>query len=165
MVVARQEGHAGDCEGMRRWHRDGPTHCTRGDRGGSPFRRRKDRRIIPSGYSYRAPYLNVRLCLLGESDDGIGQTTSHRLKPYRSGSRRHRRSALAFYGRLFEFKLRGKNDKMAFIDLGDRFIALQKGRKQPADDGRHFGLVVDDKEAVRRSLESAGVSQIERAIP
>jgi catechol 2,3-dioxygenase-like lactoylglutathione lyase family enzyme len=73
--------------------------------------------------------------------------------------------ALAFYGRLFEFKLRGKNDKMAFIDLGDQFIALQKGRKQPADDGRHFGLVVDDKEAVRRSLESAGVSQIERAIP
>jgi lactoylglutathione lyase len=73
--------------------------------------------------------------------------------------------ALAFYGRLFEFKLRGKNDKMAFIDLGDQFIALQKGRKQPADDGRHFGLVVDDKEAVRRSLKSAGVSQIERAIP
>ena len=55
--------------------------------------------------------------------------------------------ALAFYGRLFEFKLRGENDKMAFIDLGDRFIALQKGRKQPADDGRHFGLVVDDKES------------------
>jgi catechol-2,3-dioxygenase len=39
--------------------------------------------------------------------------------------------ALAFYGRLFEFKLRGKNDRMAFIDLGDQFIALQKGRKQP----------------------------------
>jgi lactoylglutathione lyase len=69
--------------------------------------------------------------------------------------------ALAFYGRLFEFKLRGKNDKMAFIDLGDQFIALQKGRKQPADDGRHFGLVVDDKEAVARTLESAGISQIE----
>ena len=66
--------------------------------------------------------------------------------------------ALAFYGRLFEFKLRGKKDKMAFIDLGDQFIALQKGRKQPADDGRHFGLVVDDKEAVGRSLESAGVT-------
>ena len=49
--------------------------------------------------------------------------------------------ALAFYGRLFEFELRGKSDTMAFIDLGDQFIALQKGRKQPADDGRHFGLV------------------------
>ena len=55
--------------------------------------------------------------------------------------------ALAYYGRLFRFELRGKNDSMAFIDLGDQFIALQKGRRQPADDGRHFGLVVDDKEA------------------
>ena len=45
----------------------------------------------------------------------------------------------------------------AFIDLGDQFIALQKGRKQPADDGRHFGLVVDDKEAVRKALADAGV--------
>ena len=53
--------------------------------------------------------------------------------------------ALAFYGRLFEFGLRGKSDAMAFIDLGDQFIALQKGRRQAADDGRHLGLVVDDK--------------------
>jgi lactoylglutathione lyase len=45
--------------------------------------------------------------------------------------------ALAFYGRLFTFELRGKSDSMAFIDLGDQFIALQEGRKQPADDGRH----------------------------
>ena len=47
--------------------------------------------------------------------------------------------ALAFYGRLFEFKLRGKSEAMAFIDLGDQFLALQKGRRQPFDDGRHFG--------------------------
>lgn len=65
--------------------------------------------------------------------------------------------ALAFYGRLFTFELRGKNETMAFIDLGDQFIALQNGRKQPADDGRHFGLVVDDKEAARKALEAAGV--------
>jgi predicted enzyme related to lactoylglutathione lyase len=65
--------------------------------------------------------------------------------------------ALAFYGQLFEFKLRGKSANMAFIDIGDQFIALQKGRRQPADDGRHFGLVVDDKEAARRALEAAGV--------
>jgi len=62
--------------------------------------------------------------------------------------------ALAFYGRLFEFELRGKSDTMAFIDLGDQFIALQKGRKQPPDDGRHFGLVVDDKEAARAALQN-----------
>lgn len=69
--------------------------------------------------------------------------------------------ALVFYGRLFTFELRGKNDSMAFIDLGDQFIALQKGRKQPADDGRHFGLVVDDKEAARKALDAAGVPRID----
>jgi lactoylglutathione lyase len=69
--------------------------------------------------------------------------------------------ALAFYGRLFEFKLRGKSDTMAFIDLGDQFIALQKGRTQPADDGRHFGLVVDDKETARAALEAAGVKALD----
>jgi predicted enzyme related to lactoylglutathione lyase len=69
--------------------------------------------------------------------------------------------ALAFYGRLFDFKLRGRSATMAFIDLGDQFIALQKGRRQGADDGRHFGLVVDDKEAVRRALEAAGVKLLD----
>jgi len=68
--------------------------------------------------------------------------------------------ALAFYGRIFEFELRGKSDGMAFIDLGDQFIALQKGRSQAADDGRHFGLVVDDKEAVRKALSEAGVEAL-----
>jgi predicted enzyme related to lactoylglutathione lyase len=66
-------------------------------------------------------------------------------------------AALEFYGRLFDFTLRGRSDTMAFIDLGDQFLALQKGRTQAADDGRHFGLVVDDKEAVRKALIAAGV--------
>jgi lactoylglutathione lyase len=65
--------------------------------------------------------------------------------------------ALEFYGRIFEFTLRGREEDAVFIDLGDQFIALQKGRSQPADDGRHFGLVVDDKEAVRRALIEAGI--------
>lgn len=69
-------------------------------------------------------------------------------------------AALAFYGRLFEFELRSKSHSMAFIDLGDQFIALQKGRTQPADDGRHFGLVVDDKEVVRKALAEAGVETL-----
>jgi predicted enzyme related to lactoylglutathione lyase len=68
--------------------------------------------------------------------------------------------ALEFYGALFDFNLRGKSADMAFIDLGDQFIALQKGRRQPADDGRHFGLVVDDKEAVRAALAEAGVTTL-----
>ena len=65
--------------------------------------------------------------------------------------------ALAFYGRLFDFKLRSKSRTSAFIDLGDQFLALQKGRTQGADEGRHFGLVVDDKEAVRKALAAAGI--------
>jgi catechol 2,3-dioxygenase-like lactoylglutathione lyase family enzyme len=64
--------------------------------------------------------------------------------------------ALALYGRIFDFQLRGKSKTMAFIDLGDQFIALQAGRKQAADDGRHVGLVVDDKEAAPAALKSAG---------
>lgn len=65
--------------------------------------------------------------------------------------------ALAFYGRIVDFTLRSKHADMAFIDLGDQFLALQKGPMQSARTGAHFGLVVDDKEAVRRALEQAGV--------
>lgn len=65
--------------------------------------------------------------------------------------------ALAFYGRFLDFKLRSKSEGAAFIDLGDQFIALQRGRKQPGDDGRHFGLVVDDKDNVRKILDEMGV--------
>ncbi len=68
--------------------------------------------------------------------------------------------ALSFYGRLFEFKLRGRSKEAAFIDLGDQFLALQKGRRQPADDGRHFGLVVDDKDAVAAALAAAGLAPL-----
>src|SRR5215471_8953606 len=68
--------------------------------------------------------------------------------------------ALAFYGRLFDFKLRGKSKTSAFIDLGDQFLALQKGRTQPADEGRHFGLVVDDKDAVRKALTNMGIEPL-----
>src|SRR6201991_1178323 len=69
-------------------------------------------------------------------------------------------AALAFYGRLFDFELRGKSGTAAFIDLGDQFLALQKGRKQPADDGRHVGLVVDDKEAVRQALADTDIKPL-----
>jgi predicted enzyme related to lactoylglutathione lyase len=65
--------------------------------------------------------------------------------------------ALAFYGRLFEIELRGRVPGMAFIDMGDQFLALSEGRTQPADTDRHFGLVVDDKGAVRAALQEAGV--------
>jgi lactoylglutathione lyase len=65
-------------------------------------------------------------------------------------------SALDFYGRVFEIRLRGRSRRAAFIDIGDQFLALMEGRSQPPDQTRHFGLVVDDKEATRRALEAAG---------
>ncbi len=65
--------------------------------------------------------------------------------------------ALAFYGEFLDFELRGKGENMAFIDLGDQFLALSKGRRQAPDDERHFGLVVEDKAAVRQRLEDMGV--------
>jgi lactoylglutathione lyase len=67
--------------------------------------------------------------------------------------------ALAWYGQFFELELRGRiGSQMAFVDLGDQFIALARGRTQAPDAERHFGLVVDDKAAVRASLEDAGVA-------
>ncbi len=65
--------------------------------------------------------------------------------------------ALAFYGAFLAFELRSKSETSAFIDLGDQFLALSKGRRQAPDDDRHFGLVVDDKEAVRAALEAEGI--------
>jgi lactoylglutathione lyase len=66
--------------------------------------------------------------------------------------------SLAFFGQLFEVRLRGRMQGAAFVDIGDQFIALMQGRSQPADGGRHIGLVVDDKEAVREALAAAGVT-------
>ncbi len=68
--------------------------------------------------------------------------------------------ALAFYDSIFEFELRGRGPRTAFIDLGDQFLALSEGRKQGADEERHLGLVVDDKAAVRARLAELGVEQL-----
>lgn len=65
-------------------------------------------------------------------------------------------AALDFYAKLLDFELRGRIPGMAFIDLGDQFIALSEGRTQSDDAARHFGLVVDDRAALRDALEEAG---------
>jgi lactoylglutathione lyase len=65
--------------------------------------------------------------------------------------------ALAFYGALFELRGIEYEPGMAFIDMGDQFLALSEGRRQPPDQVRHFGLVVDDKPAVRAALAARGV--------
>jgi lactoylglutathione lyase len=71
-------------------------------------------------------------------------------------------AALALYGRLFSFDLRGRAPGMAFLDMGDQFLAVSEGRRQGPDDGRHFGLVVDDKEAVREAVAAEGLETVAR---
>ena len=61
---------------------------------------------------------------------------------------------LDFYGRIFDFELRGRVPGMAFLDMGDQFLVLSAGRSQGPDEERHFGLVVDDRDEVRRRLEA-----------
>ena len=65
-------------------------------------------------------------------------------------------AALAFYERFFEVRMRGRRRRMAWIDLGDQFIALSVADQVTPDRGRHVGLVVDDKEALRAALAQAG---------
>ncbi|MDA1132590.1 MAG: VOC family protein [Proteobacteria bacterium] len=68
--------------------------------------------------------------------------------------------ALEFYGAIFDFTLRARREGQAFIDLGDQFLQLSENRTQEADAQRHFGLVVDDREPVRRALAKLGVELI-----
>jgi lactoylglutathione lyase len=66
--------------------------------------------------------------------------------------------ALDWYARFFEFDVRGRQGGMAWLDLGDQFLALavRESAGTGADRGRHVGLVVADKEAVRAQLRAAG---------
>src|SRR3954453_2489347 len=64
---------------------------------------------------------------------------------------------LDFYSNLFSFELRSREPGMAFIDLGDQFLALQEAPNPSPTGGRHFGLVVEDKEAARAALIAAGI--------
>jgi predicted enzyme related to lactoylglutathione lyase len=65
--------------------------------------------------------------------------------------------ALEFYGSLFEVELRGRMQGMAFIDMGDQFLALAQRSEREPDAARHFGLVVDDRAAVLAAARDAGV--------
>ena len=66
--------------------------------------------------------------------------------------------ALAFYGKVFSFELRGRGKGQAFIDIGDQFIALMETRSSHSDQHRHFGLVVDDRSKVRELARAAGAT-------
>ena len=70
-------------------------------------------------------------------------------------------AALRFYGRIFDFTLRGKSANAAFIDLGDQFIALMQGPVRAPRGHRHFGVVVDDRSAVRELAAAAGAELVD----
>lgn len=64
--------------------------------------------------------------------------------------------ALEWYGSLFRFELRSRSATMAFLDMGDQFIAMSESAGDGVDEGRHVGLVVDDPEAALDRLEDVG---------
>jgi catechol 2,3-dioxygenase-like lactoylglutathione lyase family enzyme len=66
---------------------------------------------------------------------------------------------LAFLGRLVDtLELRGRGGRMAFVDLGDQFLALEQ-TSEPVASG-HYGLVVDDQDEVLRRARDAGARMI-----
>jgi predicted enzyme related to lactoylglutathione lyase len=69
--------------------------------------------------------------------------------------------ALEFYGRIFDVTLRGRLPKMAFVDMGDQFLAISEGRTQTPDVHRHIGLVVDDRDAALDAAREAGAEMLD----
>src|SRR5205085_8023433 len=55
---------------------------------------------------------------------------------------------------------RGRARQMAFIDMGDQFIALSAGRTQAPDAHRHIGIVVDDRPATLAAAREAGAQMV-----
>jgi catechol 2,3-dioxygenase-like lactoylglutathione lyase family enzyme len=66
--------------------------------------------------------------------------------------------ALAFWRAIFDFEIQEEGDGMAFLDMGDQFIALMESDEPVADRERHFGLVVDDRTDVLALAEAAGAT-------
>jgi catechol 2,3-dioxygenase-like lactoylglutathione lyase family enzyme len=68
-------------------------------------------------------------------------------------------AALEFWRALFaDLELRGRGPRTAFIDLGDQFLALFEADVEPRAEHRHFGLVVDDVDAVLAAARQRGAS-------
>ena len=68
--------------------------------------------------------------------------------------------AVELYGRLFDFEPRGRAPGMAFLDMGDQFLALAEHGDREGDSSRHFGLVVDDIELARAAVEREGLEVV-----
>ena len=73
-----------------------------------------------------------------------------------------REETIAFFRRIFDdVSLRGSVGHMAFLDLGDQFVALEEVRGEPVTAG-HFGLVVDDAAATLERAREAGARMVGR---
>ncbi|MFC6904020.1 VOC family protein [Halalkalicoccus tibetensis] len=69
--------------------------------------------------------------------------------------------AVEFYGELFAFELRGRSESHAFLDMGDQFLALGEADGEGVDEGRHFGLVVDDPGLLENRLDEQGIGRLD----
>jgi len=71
--------------------------------------------------------------------------------------------ALAWYGQIFDFTLRGKGERNAFIDMGDQFINLTRvpDYRQEKEERRHIGFVVDDRSRIIELAKAAGARMVE----
>lgn len=65
-----------------------------------------------------------------------------------------------FYTDLFDCEVRGRSESAVFLDMGDQFLALSEGETD-TDEHRHFGLVVDDVDALDRRLAELGVDRMD----
>ncbi|MBV9829928.1 MAG: VOC family protein [Alphaproteobacteria bacterium] len=72
-------------------------------------------------------------------------------------------AALAWYAQIFEFTLRGRNERSAFLDMGDQFINFAKvdGIRDDTVERRHIGFVVDDRSSVKARAVAAGATLVE----
>ncbi len=71
--------------------------------------------------------------------------------------------ALAWYGQIFDFNLRNRHERSAFIDMGDQFINMTRvpDYRQEGVERRHIGFVVDDRSTVKARAEAAGAKMVE----
>ena len=66
--------------------------------------------------------------------------------------------ALAWYGKIFDFNLRNRHERSAFIDMGDQFINMTRvpNYRQEGVERRHIGFVVDDRSRIIELAKAAG---------
>ena len=72
-------------------------------------------------------------------------------------------AALEWYAKIFDFTLRGKGERNAFIDMGDQFVNITRVPDYEAEgeEKRHIGFVVDDRSRIIELAKAAGARFVE----